>query len=146
MIDIDEVHKMWSEDSKIDDLVLDTESLKIPQLHSKYMTVLTEENRLLSRMMYGHQALERDKLEYYQGKMCQEDLDERGWEPLTLKILKGDIPKYIAGDMHVVSNLIRISDQREIVSLLNTIINTINNRSFMIANAIKWKQFTNGLN
>ena len=146
MIDIDEVHKMWSEDSKINDLVLDTESLKIPQLHSKYMTVLTEENRLLSRMMYGHQALERDKLEYYQGKMCQEDLDERGWEPLTLKILKGDVPKYIAGDMHVVSNLIRISDQREIVSLLNTIINTINNRSFMIANAIKWKQFTNGLN
>jgi hypothetical protein len=126
--------------------MLDTESLKIPQLHSKYMTVLTGENRLLSRMMYGHQALEKDKMEYYQGKMCQEDLDERGWEPPTLKVLKGDIPKYVAGDMHVISNLIRISDQREIVSLLNTIINTINNRSFMIANAIKWKQFTNGLN
>ena len=146
MMDIEEVHKLWSEDSNIDEVELDTESLKIPQLHSKYMVFFTEENRLLSRMIYGHQALERDKLEYYQGKMCQEDLDERGWEPLSLKVLKGDIPKYIAGDSHVVTNLVRIADQRELVSLLNTIVTNINNRSFMIANAIKWKQFTSGLN
>ena len=146
IMDIEEIHKMWSEDSKIDDLELDKESLKIPQLHSKYMKVLSDENQLLSRMVYGHQALERDKIEYFQGKMCEEDLEERGWEPLSMKIIRGDIPKYVAGDPHVISNLIRISDQKEKVSLLSTIVGNINNRSYMITNAIKWKQFTSGIN
>ncbi len=80
-------------DSKIDDLELDQESLKIPQLHSKYMRIITEENSILSKMMYAHKMLERDKFEYYAGKMCDEDLQERGWEPLNLKIMKNDIPK-----------------------------------------------------
>jgi hypothetical protein len=97
-------------------------------------------------MMYGHQALERDKIEYFQGKMCEEDLKERGWEPLSMKVIRGDIPKYVAGDPHVISNLVRISDQREKVSLLSTIISSINNRSYIITNAIKWKQFTSGIN
>jgi precorrin-6B methylase 2 len=90
--------------------------------------------------------LERDKYEYYSGKMCEEDLEERNWKPLTLKILKGDVPKYVEGDPDIIQNLVMIGDQREKVGLLNSIITTVNNRSFVITNAIKWKQFTNGVN
>ena len=140
------IHGLWDVDSKIDDLELDLESLKIPQLHSKYMKIMTDENRILNRMMFTHKMLEKDKYEYYSGKMCQEDLDERKWQPLTLKILKGDVSKYVDGDMDVVQNLVMIGDQREKVGLLNSIIGNINNRSFQITNAIKWKQFTNGIN
>ena len=143
---IEMVHALWASDSKIDDLELDLESLKIPQLHSKYMKIMTDENRILNRMMFTHKMLEKDKYEYYSGKMCQEDLDERKWQPLTLKILKGDVSKYVDGDMDVVQNLVMIGDQREKVGLLNSIIGNINNRSFQITNAIKWKQFTNGIN
>jgi hypothetical protein len=145
-ITIEMVHALWASDSKIDDLELDLESLKIPQLHSKYMKIMNEENRILNRMMFTHKMLEKDKFEYYSGKMCQEDLDERKWQPLTLKILKGDVAKYVDGDMDVVQNLVMIGDQREKVGLLNSIIGSVNNRSFQITNAIKWKQFTNGIN
>ena len=140
------IHELWDVDSKIDDLELDLESLKIPQLHSKYMKILNDENRILSRMMFSHKMLEKDKYEYYSGKMCEEDLKERNWEPLTLKILKGDIPKYMDGDPTISQNLVIISDQREKVGLLSSIIGSINNLSFVITNAIKWKQFTNGIN
>jgi hypothetical protein len=140
------IHGLWDVDSKIDDLELDLESLKIPQLHSKYMKIMNDENRILNRMMFTHKMLEKDKFEYYSGKMCQEDLDERNWQPLTLKILKGDIPKYVDGDPDIIQNLVMISDQREKVGLLNSIIGSVNNRSFQITNAIKWKQFTNGIN
>jgi hypothetical protein len=140
------IHELWDVDSKIDDLELDLESLKIPQLHSKYMKIMNDENRILNRMMFTHKMLEKDKHEYYSGKMCQEDLDERNWQPLTLKILKGDVPKYIEGDPDVIQNLVMIGDQREKCALLNSIISSINNRSFQITNAIKWKQFTNGIN
>jgi hypothetical protein len=140
------IHELWDVDSKIDDLELDLESLKIPQLHSKYMKIMNDENRILNRMVFAHDMLAKDKFEYYSGKMCEEDLEERNWKPLTLKVLKGDIPKYIDGDPDVVQNLVMIGDQREKVGLLNSIIGSINNRSFQITNAIKWKQFTNGIN
>ena len=143
---LEAIHELWEKDSKIDDLELDLESLKIPQLHSKYMKIMNDENRILNRMMFTHKMLEKDKFEYYSGKMCQEDLDERNWQPLTLKILKGDISKYVEGDPDVVQNLVMIGDQREKVGLLNSIIGSVNNRSFQITNAIKWKQFTNGIN
>ncbi len=140
------IHELWDVDSKIDDLELDLESLKIPQLHSKYMKIMNDENRILNRMMFTHKMLEKDKFEYYSGKMCQEDLDERNWQPLALKILKGDVAKYVDGDPNIVQNLVMIGDQREKVGLLSSIIGSVNNRSFTISNAIKWKQFTNGIN
>ena len=142
---IDDIYRMWEKDSKVDELELDHESLKIPQLHSKYMKILNGENVQLSKMQYSHKALERDKLEYYQGKMCEEDLNERGWEPLGVRILKSDVPKYIEGDRNVVKHLIQIADQKEKVTLLKSIVDNINNRSFMINNAIKWKQFLGGV-
>jgi hypothetical protein len=143
---IEMIHELWDVDSKIDDLELDLESLKIPQLHSKYMKIMNDENRILNRMMFTHKMLEKDKFEYYSGKMCQEDLDERNWQPLALKILKGDVAKYVDGDPNIVQNLVMIGDQREKVGLLSSIIGSVNNRSFTISNAIKWKQFTNGIN
>ena len=144
-MDIEEIQSLWSEDSKIDDLELDLESLRIPQLHSKYMNILNAENRVLYRMTQTQKMLERDKLEYYLGKMCEEDLEERGWEPLSLKVLRADVPKYIEADKDVVRHLIQIADQKEKVTLLRSIIESINSRSFIINNAIRWKQFTNGM-
>jgi hypothetical protein len=143
-MEIDEIHNLWNVDSKIDDLELDQESLKIPQLHSKYMRIITKENSILSKMMYAHKMLERDKFEYYAGKMCDEDLQERGWEPLNLKIMKNDIPRYIEGDKDIIRSLMKISDYREKVALLKSIIDSINSRSFIITNAIKWKKFISG--
>ena len=144
-MDIEEILSLWSEDSKIDDLELDLESLRIPQLHSKYMNILNAENRVLYRMTQTQKMLERDKLEYYLGKMCEEDLEERGWEPLALKVLRADVPKYIEADKDVVRHLIQIAAQKEKVTLLRSIIESVNSRSFIINNAIRWKQFTNGM-
>ena len=36
-MNIDEIHELWSKDSKIDQDELAEESLKTPQLHSKYL-------------------------------------------------------------------------------------------------------------
>ena len=38
-MDLDKIQSMWAEDAKIDPDNLHDESLKIPQLHSKYYTV-----------------------------------------------------------------------------------------------------------
>ena len=108
------------------------------------MRIITEENSILSKLMYAHKMMERDKFEYYTGKMCNEDLQERGWEPLNLKIMKNDVPRYIESDKEIIRHLMKISDYREKVGLLKTIIDSVNSRSFIITNAIKWKKFISG--
>ena len=146
MTDINDIYEMWSKDSKIDDVALDEESLKIPNLHSKYVRLLTEERRQLQKMRESHKILNRDKVDYYSGRMSQEDLDERGWEPLDVRILKSDVPKYVDGDAIVVKHLMQIADQNEKVQLLVSIIDNIKWRSQHIKNAIEWRKFLGGAN
>jgi hypothetical protein len=141
---IDDIYELWGEDSKIDSLALDEESLKIPVLHSRYVRILSDERRHLNKMRETHNILKKDKLEYYSGKMCQEDLEERGWEPLSVRILKSDVPKYVEGDKDIVRQLIQVSEQNEKVLLLVSILGTIQWRGQQIKNAIDWRKFLSG--
>lgn len=144
MTEVEAIYQMWSEDSKIDDVALDEESLKIPNLHSKYVHLLTDERRQLQKMRETHKILHRDKVDYYSGRMSQEDLNERGWQPLDVRILKSDVPKYVDGDRIVVNHLIQISEQNEKVQLLVSIMDNIKWRSQHIKNAIEWRKFLGG--
>ena len=144
---LEEIQSEWSKDCKLDKTELSSESLNIPVLHNKYLKILVPENLLLTKLKLHHQALERDKFEYYAGKMCEEDIEERGWEPFPHKLLKQDIPRYIAGDKEIIAALLKIAEQEEKVDCIKEILNkSINTRSFNIGNAIKWEQFLNGIN
>jgi len=145
-MNFNDIYDMWGKDSQIDTLALDEESLKIPILHSKYVRLLIDERRKLNKMKESHNILKRDKIEYYGGKMCKEDLEERGWVPLDIRILKSDVPKYVEGDRDIVKHLIQISEQNEKVQLLVSILDTIKWRSQQIKNAIEWRKFLGGSN
>ena len=45
-MDLETINQMWKTDSVIDDVMLDNSSIKIPQLHQKYLSLLTEFNLL----------------------------------------------------------------------------------------------------
>ena len=143
---LEEIQSEWSTDCKIDKTELSTESLNIPVLHNKYLKILMPEALLLKKLKLHHQTLERDKFEYYTGKMCEDDIEERGWEPFQHKLLKQNVPQYIAGDNEIISALLTIAEQQEKVECIREIIRSINTRSFNIGNAIKWEQFINGIN
>jgi len=143
---LEDILSEWAKDSKIDNTELDKESLKIPALHNKYLKMYTSENLKLKRMMHDFKDLERDKFEYYSGKMCQEDLTERGWSQFDHKLLKQDIPRYLESDRELIIILLKIDYQREKVETVKSIMSSINGRSFNISNAIKWQQFLNGIN
>ena len=81
---LEEIQQLWSEDCKLDKTELSTESLNIPVLHNKYLKMLIPENLLLKKLKLYHQTLERDKFEYYAGKMCEDDIEEHGWEPFPI--------------------------------------------------------------
>ena len=141
----DDIRSMVSKDMVIDDSELDLESLKIPQLHNKYLNLFHDERILLRKLEADKRELVRDKWEFYSGKISQEKLEERGWEPFLLKILKQDLDMYIHSDPDVTLIDDRITLQKEKVDYLASIIKSISGRGWEIKNAIEWRKFTSGI-
>ena len=84
MITLDDVQHEWTIDSKIDPELLDEESIKIPQLHSKYLKYLSDVKLLKIKKEMEYKVLLREKFEYYTGKADEEVYKEK---PFDLKIL-----------------------------------------------------------
>ncbi len=141
---LDDIRKEIEKDTSIDQTGLDTESLKIPQLHGKYLNFLTDERLVLSQYESELAVVERVRWEYYTGKMSREELLAKGLEPFTLKILRQDIPLYLNSDSDIVRSRQRCFYQREKISLLEEIVKELNNRHWKIRNAIEWRRFVNG--
>jgi len=143
---LEEILALWEKDSKVDTIELDKESLKIPSLHNKYLKIYTSENLQLKRMTHDFKEMERNKFEYYSGKMSREDLKEREWDQFDHKLLKQDIPRYLESDRELIKMLLKIDYQKEKVETVKSIMTSINGRSFYINNAITWQKFLNGIN
>ncbi len=141
---LDEIHEQWSKDSKIERDELADESMKIPQLHNKYLKMYSHERLRLKSIDFEYKQLIKLKTEYYMGTIADEDLIENQWEPNQLKILKSDIPMYIDADDQIIAILQKRAMQQEKVDTIDSIIKTINTRGFQIKNAIDWIRFTNG--
>ena len=141
----EDIRKMVEKDMVIDDSELDLESLKIPQLHNKYLNLFHDERILLRKLEVERRELIRDKWEFYSGKMSEEELTRRGWEPFQLKVLKQDLDMYIQSDSDVTKIDDRITLQKEKVDYLASIVKSISGRGWEIKNAIEWRRFTSGI-
>ena len=143
-MDIESIKKMVEKDMEIDDLNLDLESLKTPQLHGKYLNLLHDESLVLHKYVIQQKELRKLKWEYYLGKLDQETLDEKGWQPFGLKILRTDIDVYLESDKDLLRLEARIHYQREKVKYLESVLQGLGRRGWDIKSAIEWKKFMSG--
>jgi len=141
---LDDLRKEIVRDMTLDETALDLESLKIPQLHGKYLNFLTDERLAHKKLDGEYNALLRAKWEYYTGKMSQEELQDRGWQPFALKILRQDIDLYLNSDGDLIKHTQRMALQKEKISLLEEVVKELNNRHWKIRNAIEWRKFVGG--
>jgi hypothetical protein len=141
---IDELHQLWETDCNIDRSELGEESLRIPQLHSKYFKLFSNERLLLRKLESDYNTLFTLKSEYYNGTISEEDLKANGWEPFLLKILKTDVQMYMRSDPDLAKIQLRIDMQNEKVEFLESIIKSLPARGYQIKSAIDWVKFTHG--
>jgi len=141
---LEDIQSLWDQDSKINPVDLASESLKIPELHNKYYKIYTQERLLLNKWELELKAVYKEKYEYYMGFMDQGALKANGWEPFALKVLKADLPIYMESDNDMLTAAKRISLQKEKINFLESVIKNLNNRGFLIKNAIDFLKFTNG--
>ncbi|MBC8430101.1 MAG: recombination mediator protein UvsY [Pelagibacteraceae bacterium] len=138
---LEELQQAVDRDFKLDDTELDSESIKIPLLHNKYLQHFNKFSLLLKNAELEYKLITREKWEYYTGKADQSVYKEK---PFDLKVLKSDVHIYMDSD-----NELQRADQKaaylnQIVKYLEQVLRSINNRTFLIKNAIEWKKFTSG--
>ena len=139
---LEELENLADVDLKINDIELDIESLKIPQLHNKYSKFHNQFINLLKKSEQNRDILIREKWEYYTGKASPSVYQV---QPFNLKILRQDVDKYIRSDSEVVKLEQKIAYLQTIVNYLEKTIRIISNRTFQIKNAIEWRKFTSGV-
>jgi len=131
-------------DVVIDANHLDDESLRIPQLHNKYLCILLDEKVIFEKIESKLKILKRDKWLYYSGKMSKDDLEKRGWEQFDLAILKQDLDRFIESDNEVITLSNRLFVQKEKVAYLESVVKIIANKIWNIRSTIEWIKFTQG--
>ena len=140
----EEIQKLWTSDCNIDETELAQESVKIPQLHNKYLIFYSNEKLRLKTLRFEHSKLVKLKKEYYGGKMSQEELEAIDWEPFQHKLLKADVEQYVDADDNVIESKKILALQEEKVDYLEAIVKGLSTRGYLIKNAIDWKRFTEG--
>lgn len=140
---IDDILKLWQEDSNVDKTELGNENLKIPKLHHKYYSILTNERLRLKKLESEYKQLKLDKYEYFSQGASEEHI-EKGWKPLNKIIIKTEVPMYMDADDQIIEMNLKISYQQEKIDMLIDILKMIHNRSFQLKNALEWQRFIMG--
>ena len=76
LLSLEEITTKWSQDCVIDDVMLDTASMKIPQLHAKYLAIHNTYSLLLKKGQIELRKLQHKKSLYYGGNASPEEYDE----------------------------------------------------------------------
>lgn len=138
---------MWSSDCVIGQTSLDESSRQTPLLHAKYLELLSTAKLRLKKAEQEQKVLLKDKWLYYNGKMDQSEIEEKGWKPDPfdgLKILKGEMDYYYDSDPEIQHSVEKIEYIKTIIDTLNEILNNVNWRHQTISNMIKWRIFESG--
>ena len=144
-MNLEELKNSITKDSQIDSTELGNESLKIPQIHSKYLNMLTELRLLLSKLQHDFAILRLRKWKIYTGKASQEELESWGEEPFDLDILKTDVDKFMDADKTLIDLKLKISLNETKIKMIEEFLKAVNNRNFMIRSAIDWQKMMNGI-
>ena len=133
---------MWEKDSQIDPDNLHDESLKIPQLHSKYYTLYNTITLLREKARESYAKVRLERYNYYTGKATAEVYAE---EPFPYKVREKDaIQRHLDADDKMNKIDMKIKYYDVMLKFLEEIIRVVSNRTYQIKNAIEWNKFQAG--
>ena len=143
-MNLEQIQEMWEKDSKIDPDNLHDESLKIPQLHSKYYTLYNTITLLRERAKEQYSKVRLERYNYYTGKASAETYIE---EPFPYKVREKDaIQRHLEADDKMNKVDMKIKYYDIMLKFLEEVIRAVSNRTYQIKNAIEWNKFQAGYN
>lgn len=127
------------------------ESMRTPELHNKYLRMLYRCKDKLEEVKIEHNQILHD-VEMLYNKQLPDDVYRElarqvpspKWLDLTMT--KAEIQRYVTNNTQYKNSLRRLHLWQHRVEFLTKVVETINNRSFVINNAVKMIRFENGEN
>ena len=140
-MDLATINDMWKKDSVIDQVLLDEASIRIPQLHQKYLTLLTEYTLLLKKKRQDLKRLEHTKNLYFSGRALPEVYEDA---PFPYKVMKNEAADWVGADEEIQKVELKINYYEVVLKTLEEILKQVHQMSYNIKNAVEWRRFTSG--
>ena len=129
MINLDKIQSMWQEDCKIDIDSMHEESIKIPQLHSKYHEMLNNLILLRTNAQKIQKSVRHQRYEYYSGK---EDPEVYEKEPFPKKVRDKDaLIRYMDADDRVSDANLKVEYYDVMINYTESILKQISYRKVL---------------
>ena len=142
MINLDKIQSMWQEDCKIDIDNMHEESIKVPQLHSKYHEILNNLILLRTKAQKIQKSVRHERYEYYSGKADPEVYEK---EHFPKKVRDKDaLIRYMDADDRVSDANLKVEYYDVMINYTESILKQISNRTYQIKNSIEWHKFQAG--
>ena len=142
MINLDKIQSMWQEDCKIDIDNMHEESIKVPQLNSKYHEILNNLILLRTKAQKIQKSVRHERYEYYSGKADPEVYEK---EPFPKKVRDKDaLIRYMDADDRVSDANLKVEYYDVMINYTESILKQISNRTYQIKNSIEWHKFQAG--
>ena len=142
MINLDKIQSMWQEDCKIDIDNMHEESIKVPQLHSKYHEILNNLILLRTKAQKIQKSVRHERYEYYSVKADPEVYEK---EPFPKKVRDKDaLIRYMDADDRVSDANLKVEYYDVMINYTESILKQISNRTYQIKNSIEWHKFQAG--
>ena len=141
-MNLEHIQEMWQKDSVMDPDNLHDESLKIPQLHSKYYILYNTITLLREKAKTSYSKVRLERYNYYSGKAPAEVYEQ---EPFPYKVRdKEALQRHMDADEKLSTVELKVRYYDTELKFLEEIIKNISNRTYQIKNAIEWQQFQAG--
>ena len=145
-MDLDDILEQWSQDCEIEHK-LDEASRNTPKLHAKYLGYLTQAKFLLKRTEDKQNILLKKKWMWFNGKMSEDEVKARGWNPDPfdgLKIMKNDMQIFFNADKDLQEMNAKVEYLKVTIDFLKECMQNITWRHQTIRNTIDWRKFMAG--
>lgn len=142
-MNLEQLQDLWKKDSEIDPDRYGEESIKIPQLHMRYMEFYNTFSLMKKDREGEMKGLWKQKWIYYKGKAPSSVYKEM---PFDFKLTtREEINMFIEGDEDIRKLQLKIGYIEQVIFFLDGVLRQINGRNFQIKNAIEWDKFQSGM-
>lgn len=142
---LEELQNMWMEDAKIDQTNLGRSAARVPELHAKYIGILSTVRLQYRKAEADYLRVKKLKQRYYRGELSKEELQDLGWtQYLNNRPLKNEMDEVINTDDDMIKMIDKLEYIKTVLLHLEQIIKSINSRTWDIKSSIEWYKFTNG--
>lgn len=141
-----ELQESWKKDCVIDETNLGRAAAKTPELHAKYLNLLTNARLQVRKAEGDYLRLRRVKYRYFRGELTREELESLGWPQYQgVKPIKNEMDEFLSTDEDLLTSQDKLEYLRAILLQLEAILKSLNSRTWDIKNSIEWTKFTNGI-